>query len=190
MTAGTPCCTSLAEEDSLSDEEVEDDIVAAVAESLAIREEYYCRERIIWSSHVQELRRAKSFAANYRMSEESFIHLLSKLRPGLHVDEYMSTLRTGEAPISAEVVLHCTLRWLAGGSYLDICNIGHIHRASFYRCLYKGIKAILNCRELAIRLPRGRFAIERAAQEFASCSDGNLFDGCVGCIDGMLVELT
>lgn len=123
------------------------------------------------------------------MDEGSFDHLLELLRSDLQVDALMSTVRTGEAPISAEVVLHCTLRWLAGGSYLDICTIGHISHASFYRCLYKGVNAITTCPALAIKLPRTHEEIERTAAEFAECSHEAVFDGCVGCIDGMLVRI-
>ncbi|EGZ05313.1 hypothetical protein PHYSODRAFT_403174, partial [Phytophthora sojae] len=95
----------------------------------------------------------KTFDRTFRMDEAHFNRLLSMLRPSLSVDGVMSTRRTGVTPISEEVVLHCTLHYLAGGSYLDIRDVAQVSVPSFYRCLNKGILAVLNCVELAIRLP-------------------------------------
>jgi hypothetical protein len=143
----------------------------------------------MWGAHVVKLRREKKFARYYRMDEDAFDHLVAILQPDLQVDARMSTRRTGEAPISAEVVLHCTIRWLAGGSYLDISDVGCISIPSFYRCLSKGIGAIVACAELSFTLPRTPEKIEQAAAEFAQCSTDRVFDGCVGCIDGVLIRI-
>ncbi|EGZ12290.1 hypothetical protein PHYSODRAFT_317433 [Phytophthora sojae] len=123
------------------------------------------------------------------MDGAHFNRLVDMLRPSLSVDGVMSTRRTGVAPISEEVVLHCTLRYLAGGSYLDIRDVAQLSVASFYRCLNKGIFAILNCTELAIQLPTTPREIECAAAEFAKSSSEGVLDGCVGCVDGMLVRI-
>ncbi|KAE9353657.1 hypothetical protein PF008_g4904 [Phytophthora fragariae] len=179
------------EQEDGSDMELCDAVVcvAAAAEMLAVHEDYFCRQRLIWSDHVQKLRREKQFARYYRMNEDAFDHLVAILQSDLRVDERMPTRRTGGAPISAEVVLHCTLRWLAGGSYLDIHDVGHISVPSFYRCLHKRISAILASADLSIDLPKSLNDIERAVAQFARCSTDNMFDGCVGCIDGVLVRI-
>lgn len=126
---------------------------SAAAAELEARETLYCRPRLIWSEHVQDLRRRQKFNRTYRMDEDHFERLLELLRPGLSADGVMSTIRTGKAPISEEVVLHCTLRYFACGSYLDIHDLAHIRAPSFYRCLHRGISVILGCSRLAIKLP-------------------------------------
>ncbi|KAE9023922.1 hypothetical protein PR003_g12211 [Phytophthora rubi] len=105
--------------------------VAGATASLALREDFYARARLVWSEHVTILRLERRFGRYYRMNEAAFEQLVEMLRPRLVVDGRMSTVRTGEAPISPEVVLHCTLRWLAGGSYLDVCGSGHLSVPSF-----------------------------------------------------------
>ncbi|KAE9214078.1 hypothetical protein PF005_g9968 [Phytophthora fragariae] len=156
------------EQEDGSDMELCDAVVcvAAAAEMLAVHEDYFCRQRLIWSDHVQKLRREKQFARYYRMNEDAFDHLVAILQSDLRVDERMPTRRTGGAPISAEVVLHCTLR-----------------------CLHKRISAILASADLSIDLPKSLNDIERAVAQFARCSTDNMFDGCVGCIDGVLVRI-
>jgi hypothetical protein len=54
------------------------------------------------------------------MSDESFNKLLELLSPQLHLkDKY--ALLNGTKPISCEIMLHCAIRFLAGGSYHDMC---------------------------------------------------------------------
>ncbi|OWZ13849.1 hypothetical protein PHMEG_00012763 [Phytophthora megakarya] len=60
------------------------------------------------------------------MDEQHFDRLVALLNPHLSVNGTMSTKRTGVAPISEEIVLHCALRYLAGGSYLDIVDVAQI----------------------------------------------------------------
>ncbi|KAF1779576.1 hypothetical protein GQ600_4489 [Phytophthora cactorum] len=54
------------------------------------------------------------------MSIKSFAHLLDILAPRLEVDERQSSNSSGEEPISPCIMLMATLRYLSGGSYLDI----------------------------------------------------------------------
>jgi hypothetical protein len=84
------------------------------------------RQRLNWQAHVRTLRREGTFSRFYRMSYSSFQKLLTMLWPSLSVNCEQSRRRTsGLESIYAEIVLHCTLRFLAGGSYLDImCNAG------------------------------------------------------------------
>ena len=55
------------------------------------------------------------------MSKESFDKLLGFVREALIVNETKANLRGGI--IVPELCLYCTIRWLAGGSYLDITDI-------------------------------------------------------------------
>lgn len=115
-------------------------IASASAELMNSREGFYARQRLIWSEHIQKLRREKKFNRTYRIDERHFDRLVALLEADLAVDGVMCTRRTGVAPISVEVVLHCTLRYLAGGSYLDVRDVAQISVPSFYRCLHNEIQ--------------------------------------------------
>jgi hypothetical protein len=80
-----------------------------------------------WKRHVAR----GAFKRRLRMEKESFDLLLSYIYEWLLVNEQMANLRGGT--IIPELCLYCTLRWLAGGSYLDISDVAGISKASFYR---------------------------------------------------------
>jgi hypothetical protein len=76
------------------------------------------------------------------------------LQPSLMVNTWKSHVQTNTKLIYTEIILHCTLQFLAGGSYLDImCNAVLSHTA-FYSSIYKGIDAINRCPDLALKLPQ------------------------------------
>jgi hypothetical protein len=56
----------------------------------------------------------------YRMSLSSFNRLLTKILPWLEANQKQSSNASkGQCPIVAEIILHCTLCFLAGGSVHD-----------------------------------------------------------------------
>ena len=68
----------------------------------------------------------------FRMNRRGFENLLRLISPILHdADEAMATLSSG-SKISNRTKLYATLRWLAGGSYLDICFAWGVSYASFF----------------------------------------------------------
>ena len=78
----------------------------------------------------------KEFKKMFRFNRSGFYYLLSKIRkhieakPGIiSYDLYNEILK----PITPEVKLAITLRWLAGGSYLDICFAFGIAVGTFFR---------------------------------------------------------
>ena len=60
------------------------------------------------------------FQSLYRMEYSSFLKLSTISSPQVHLNDEMSRRRTGEDSITVEILFHCILRWLGGGSYLDI----------------------------------------------------------------------
>jgi hypothetical protein len=99
---------------------------------------------------MANLETESSFRTFYRMSRQSFNKLLGILHDSLRVDEKMLMLSTGKGPIQPAVVLHCTIRWLAGGSHHDIRMNGSISKPSFYRIVHVGMKAIVHSPQLRI----------------------------------------
>ena len=80
------------------------------------------------------------------MLMSSFDKLLSYIRESLEVDSDMAQLQGGE--IIPEILLYCTLRYLAGGCYTDISFFVGISSASFYHVIWKTMYAIVQCEEL------------------------------------------
>lgn len=74
----------------------------------------------------------EDFSRMFRMSRTGFNGLLTLIEPFLPVtDVGMAELSSGSA-ISNSTKLAVTLRWLAGGSYLDICFAWGVSKASFF----------------------------------------------------------
>ena len=93
------------------------------------------RDRGYAINEMKELNE-KDFKKMFRLNRRGFYYLLTKVKkhiepkPGVvSFDLYHDILK----PISAEVKLAITLRWLAGGSYLDICFAFGIATGTFFR---------------------------------------------------------
>ena len=158
----------------------------------ATRSTCHVRNRLPWDLHVAKLYHESptAFERVYRMSFVSYKKLCSWIDPYVRVDPIKSQNRTGTGRIETEVVLHCLLRWLAGGSYLDVRMIAGISESSFYPCCYKAADAIRCLEQLAIRFPTTTEAIEKSVDGFKAISREEVIDGCVACIDGFLLPIT
>ena len=94
-------------------------------------------QRLNWAGaeHRLRLERRGTFHRMYRMSPDSFARLAVLLEGAMTANEVERHDVRG--PIIPEVRLHCVIRYLAGGSYLDICAIAGIHTSTFYYVLWK-----------------------------------------------------
>ena len=132
----------------------DDDLETVLAMSAMIlsrnfRGDFIVHHSLNWQHHVKLLLKEGLFKRMYRMSLESFEKLLEMLQPWLLVNqEKARNASKGEDPISAELIMHCTLRYLAGGSVHDIRTTAGMSKTSFYRSAYRGIDAINHCPEL------------------------------------------
>jgi hypothetical protein len=151
------------------------------------REPSFEEQRLTWATYCDKHNRRGTFKRQLRMAQQSFEKLLSYIREDLEVNETMANLRGGT--ILPEICLYVTLRWLAGGSYLDITDVAGISRPSFYRVLWKTCKAICNCPELAIIWPKTLADCQVAAANFADISRENAILNCVGVVDGYLLRI-
>jgi hypothetical protein len=83
------------------------------------------------------------------MSYKAFNGLVNLLGSDIAVNATKSRNETSnQEPIGPELMLHCTLRYLAGASYLDVIIHTGISLAAFYSCVYRGIDAVCHCQEL------------------------------------------
>lgn len=126
------------------------------------------------------------------MSRLSFDRLFARLEQFIETcDENMATRSSGSV-ISKKVKLKCTLRWLAGGSYLDICTFYGVDDSTFY--IHDSHKSILwpviNAINVAvdIGLPTCTNELHEIARGFAKYTGGEMF-GCVSAIDGWVCPI-
>jgi DDE superfamily endonuclease len=146
-----------------------------------------------WDAHVASLTDAR-FDSRYRMSKTTFDRLLALIAPKLEVDETKSRNSTGGLPpIIPAHCLHCLLRYLAGGSYLDISDIVHMSESSFTRVIWKTLDAVNACPELAMDLPfppdSNPDRIDELKATFRRAATCPAFHNCVGAIDGWLAVI-
>ena len=110
-------------------------------------------QRVNW----QELRdlqiRRGHFQRMYRMSPESFDILTEMLRSSLEGNATKAYARSAAGPVIPEIRLHCLIRYLAGGSYLDICALVSMPHSTFYYSVWKTMEAINDCTQLAFVFP-------------------------------------
>jgi hypothetical protein len=144
-------------------------------------------QRLAWDEYCERHTVRGTFRIRMRMERGSFDKLLGYIREELLVNETYARRRGGT--IVPELCLYCTLRYLAGGSYLDICDIAGISKPSFYRVIWKTISVIVKCPELKITFPTTRAEISSAISGFASISTGGAIHNCVGVIDGYLMRI-
>lgn len=164
---------------------------ATKSKNSAPRAFFYVRDRLEWETHVAGLLlEAGAFLRLYRMQHSSFLKLCSLLDPFLTTNEKMSKLRTeGKGLITTEIILHCLLRYLSGGSHLDIRLSAGISVPTFYVCIHKSMQAVLLCDELSYSFPATDDEICDAASEFRKLSGHHIIDGCVAAIDGYLLQI-
>ena len=127
-------------DDSDEEKEAKKDLLLAcvlVGEYLSERKArptFYVRERIEWEKQIQDLsvEGPEAFQKMYRMEYSTFKKLCDIISPKIVVNDEMSRAKTGKDSITVEIMLHFLLRWLSGGSYLDIRLNAGISLAKFY----------------------------------------------------------
>ena len=89
------------------------------------------RERLKWVRHVSLLNREGQFTQMYRMSYTSYSKLVSMLSPSLEVDAIQGNRRSqGQGHITPQLILHCLIRYMAGGSFHEELQKQHFSTAS------------------------------------------------------------
>jgi hypothetical protein len=141
--------------------------------------------RVNWKEHVEKLIHEEDFDRTYRMSVEAFNTLVDLLRPMI-TPNLIKALNSCVEPIYPEIAVAVALRWLAGGSYLDLKNVYGISRSTVFRLRDMFLDAVLECSALEIRFPDTPEEIEKVRWQFEAKSTDKVMRGCVGAMDGML----
>jgi len=143
------------------------------------------RTRMNWSERVATLTDAE-FMRTYRVDKVLFNELLEKIRQPLEIAE--PAMARNSEPVSPELKLSMTLRWLAGGSYLDIYQMHGVSYTQFNKSLWMTIDAINDA--IIISFPIDDLsALLNLEQGFAAKSNSQSLRGCVGAVDGCLIRI-
>jgi hypothetical protein len=129
------------------------------------------------------------FKRMFRMDVASFDELVELLDPVLKKSERFSIISSGSA-ISTETRLAVTLRWLAGGSYIDLCFAWGLSKASFYSergVLWPTIHALDDLLTLGLPLT-DKSVLKELSKGFEEHS-GGVMEGCILAIDGLAVRV-
>ncbi|KAG6941469.1 hypothetical protein JG688_00018658 [Phytophthora aleatoria] len=147
--------------------------------ALNVRSEKTVLPPFLWGEYRSGvLARPGRFQRRYSMSYDAFSQLCCWLEPTLRILHPYSS-------VHSDIVLHCTLRWLAGGSsYDDISAIAMMSVPTFFRYVNSGMTALLACEELAIKFPTTRDEMKAQSEAFATKSLGGVLKGLwmAGCV--------
>jgi hypothetical protein len=168
-----------------------------------IRESNMKRDREYGLRWMRELSE-HNFKRAFRMDRPAFERLLTVLRvevcmtrpgprkgvSGREFQRYDQATNSSGSPIALRTALAATLRWLAGGSYLDICGLFGLGMGGFYSeagplwsTMY-GLEAALRP---FLQFDVSEEACAEAAAGFAPFSR-HLMNKCVVAVDGIVVR--
>ncbi len=129
------------------------------------------------------MKHEKQFDSKYRISYESFMHLVTLLEPSLRQDDQKSMNSCGQPVICPPHMLGLTIWRLSGSSFHDTRDASNFLRPSFFRLFHKGLHAILTCKQLQITLPNTQDELDEGKNK----STEEVMSGCVGALDGLLL---
>jgi hypothetical protein len=111
------------------------------------------------------------------MSTASFDILVGILGNTLAINPTKFYARSEAGPIIPEIRLHCLMRYLAGGSYLDIRILVSIPHSTFYYILWTTCDAINDCPQLDFSLPCTEAELNEASAGFEGISPSRHNEG-------------
>ena len=129
------------------------------------------------------------FQKMFRLSRHAFNCLVEKIKPIVGKSNGLRHNHDPSKVISPRTRLACTLRWLAGGSYIDICFAFGVPDGTFYQDFFLwqtilAIDAVLPDISLPVN---DRAALTRLAEGFARVSNG-IMSQCVMAMDGWVAQ--
>ena len=142
-----------------------------------------------WADHLALLTE-KEFKERYRLDWSAFHDLLKLIRDDIMVqDEKQARYAKWGYLVEPEVKLAIALRYLAGGSHLDLRLIYHVSSSYVYTCVWLVVDAIN--KHLKIEFPIDDVdKLKRLEAKFRARSHGGIWAGQVAAIDGVHFKIT
>lgn len=128
------------------------------------------------------------FQRMFRLSRKAFYHLHGLIKTEISPRSPQKAINSSGSPISSVTKLAATLRFLAGGSYLDICALFGLDPNNFFSkhyVLWPTIEAIDRIVPLGLSLKSDD--LKQTSEEFSKFSHGKL-KGCIMAIDGWVCK--
>jgi len=144
------------------------------------------RNRLNWDQYLREMRH-NHFRAMFRMSHACFLTILAKVGTFMERDQSQSEKAGGY--ICPSMQLGMSLRYLAGGSYLDIHDRYGVSRSSFYSLVFECLDLIVH--HYPIVFPTDAAALQELAEGFKQRQHKHMrvFLYAVGALDGILLKI-
>ena len=142
-----------------------------------------------WSERREELT-DKEFCRRYKVTKAQFAQISSDLRllVGRSAKDPAARRSSGSG-VTTDLCLSMTLRYLAGGSYLDIIDMHKVGRSTFYKAVWCTVRAINETYSLPGLPLSNPDLLQDIADGFHTLNKWTL-PGCVGAIDGIGIEIT
>lgn len=132
---------------------------------------------------------ANVFKRMFRVDRSTFDDILELISPVLVERDKVKACNSSGTPISCKTRLAVTLRWLAGGSHIDLCFAWGIGYSTFYSdrgVIWPTIEALDSVFTIGLPIDDPN-RLEELSRGFYEHSDG-IFDGCVIAMDGLAVR--
>ncbi len=129
------------------------------------------------------------FKRMFRVDRATFDEVLERIEPHIKHRNQVKAINSSGAPIVLKTRLAVTLRWLAGGSYLDLCFAWGVGTSTFYHrdgVLWPTLEAIDAAFEIGLPVD-DPLKLEESARGFDQHSCG-ILKGCIIAIDGFGVS--
>lgn len=124
--------------------------------------------------------------AKFRVHKDDFWLLVEQVRPYVETEHTEMAIASSGTFVPVELQLAATLRWLAGSSHIDACDVYGIGEGGFFYYVW-GVCKALN-RVLVISFPLDDSdKLRTIAQGFHTYTKGQI-TGCVGAVDGIVVR--
>jgi hypothetical protein len=148
------------------------------------------RDREFGINAVLELDDVK-FKRTLRVSRNLFNEILTQMTIYFGNNNNQKAINSSGSAISHTTALMCTLRYLAGGSYLDICLLFGVSESALFGTdgiVWKTIGFIVSHYQNEINFPiKDTAELDKISEDFSQLSNGQL-NGCVMAIDGWVCK--
>lgn len=146
------------------------------------------RVPMVWGDRLNRLS-ANAFKRRYRMPKHTFAVLCADLA-GPMAEKHKELGQRLPRGVSIEVQVSAVIRWLAGGSHMDIVDIHGISDTTLYYCIDAFVLTVVDHPKYKIEFPIGdEQALDELSEGFARLDRTQCFDGCVGALDGLIIPI-
>jgi hypothetical protein len=130
------------------------------------------------------------FKRTFRLSRTVFNEVHDRIAHRLRCNETLRKNASGGTVVDTRIKLMIALRWLGGGSYLDLRLLYMVPTPSLYRIVHNVVDAVNDeYFNEDLVFPIGNLAKLAQIQEGFDAMTGGTMEGCVGAIDGIVIRI-